>query len=98
MRRSLINDMVRLPERQVLPRAVDHALDLSRCAHARRAGQHIQMTTLDFKDAGMFIPLDHEERPFNCTAGRRQDSPEPTSASHRRARNGNSGGVASARV
>lgn len=66
MRRSLIHDAARLPERQVLPRPVDHTLDLSRCAHARRAGQRIRTTTLDFKDAFMSIPLDHEGRQYNC--------------------------------
>lgn len=68
IRRSLVNDAVRLPERQVLPRPVDHAVDLSRCAHARRPGHRIQTLTLDFKDAFMSIRLDERECPYNCTS------------------------------
>lgn len=35
MGRSVINDAVRPPERQVLLRPIDHAVDLTRCAHAQ---------------------------------------------------------------
>lgn len=75
MRRSLINDAMHLPARQVFPRLVDHAIDSSRCAHARRTGQRARTLTLDFKGAFMPIPLNHEPR------GHGRGPPQSTSAS-----------------
>ena len=48
------NDLVRLRERVVLPRAVDHALDL---ACAARSGGDPTTLILDFADAFNQIPL-----------------------------------------
>ena len=62
-----MNAAVRLPERQVLPRPIDHALDLVNLNSAREEGESLMVLVLDFKDAFMSIPLHEDEQPFNCT-------------------------------
>ena len=67
LRRNSVNAAVRLPERQVLPRPIDHALDLVNLNAARKAGESLVVLILDFKDACMSIPLHADVQPFNCT-------------------------------
>ena len=67
LRRNSVNAAVRLPERQVLPRPIDHALDLVNLNAARKEGESLMVLVLDFKDAFMSIPLHEAEQPFNCT-------------------------------
>ena len=61
-----VNRAVLLPERQVLPRGVDHARDLAVLAEQCLPGEGVETMVLDFKDAFMSIPLDKSERRFNC--------------------------------
>ena len=61
-----VNRAVLLPERQVLPRGVDHARDLAVLAAQCLPGEDVECMVLDFKDAFMSIPLDANERRFNC--------------------------------
>lgn len=67
LRRNSVNAAVRLPERQVLPRPIDHAMDLVNLNEARGEGESLMVLVLDFKDAFMSIPLHAAEQPFNCT-------------------------------
>ena len=67
LRRNGVNDAVRVPERQVLPRPIDHARDVADLAASRKPGDQLAILILDFKDAFMSIPLHEAERPFNCT-------------------------------
>ena len=53
---------MRIPERQVLPRAVDHALDL---ASASSKGQP-EVFICDFLHAFMTVPAAPSEARFNC--------------------------------
>ena len=64
LRRNGVNDAVRLPERQVLPRGVDHARDLALLSE--NGHDDMSVLILDFKDAFMSIPLHSAERPYNC--------------------------------
>ena len=57
------NEMVVLEERAVLPRGVDHAIDMAALLRARKL---IKVLILDFKDAFNHIPLKPEERRFCC--------------------------------
>ena len=67
LRRNGVNDAVLVPERQVLPRPVDHARDLADVASTRKPGDVVATLVLDFKDAFMSVPLHVGEQPFNCT-------------------------------
>ena len=67
LQRNQVNAAVRLPERQVLPRPTDHAKDMALLS--RNLGKHevALVLILDFANAFMSIPLDADERPYNCT-------------------------------
>ena len=67
LRRNGVNDAVVVPERQVLPRPVDHARDVADLASSRNEGDELAVLILDFKDAFMSVPLHPREQPFNCT-------------------------------
>ena len=66
LRRNRVNDAVRLPERQVLPRGVDHAVDMAKLTENSKTS-FLSVLVLDSKDALMSIPLAEEERPYNCS-------------------------------
>ena len=66
LRANLVNTAVELPERQVLPRGIDHGRDLAVLSSARRPGEDVHTMILDFKDAFMSVPLASVERRFNC--------------------------------
>jgi len=57
------NLLVALKERVVLPRGVDHALDL---AHLRAAHRQVRSLVLDYQDAFHWIPLHADEVRFCC--------------------------------
>merc|ERR1712085_77085 len=61
-----VNGAVALPERQVLPRGIDHGVDLATLGHDLAEGEGVFTLVLDFKDAFMSIPLHDDERRFNC--------------------------------
>ena len=63
LRANSVNRSVRLPERQVLPRPVDHARDMADLS-AHTNG--LSTLVLDFKDAFMSIPLHEAERRYCC--------------------------------
>ena len=63
LRANSVNLSVRLPERQVLPRPIDHARDL---ADLSAHEPWLSTLVLDFKDAFMSIPLHEEERRYCC--------------------------------
>ena len=62
LRRNYVNGCVGLPERQVLPRAVDHAADL---AHASASGD-AETLILDYKHAYMTVAAPPAEAMYNC--------------------------------
>ena len=70
LRRNLVNDCAAVPERQVLPRFVDHARDLA--AASATAGQTVdwrkwvETLILDFRRAFMTVPVAPGERRYNC--------------------------------
>ena len=66
LRANHVNATVRLPERQVLPRGVDHGKDMARLQANLVDGETLQTLILDFKDAFMSIPLSRSEWRFNC--------------------------------
>ena len=61
-----VNAAVVLPERQVLPRGIDHGRDLAVLAHELGEDEQIETLVLDFKDAFMSLPIHRLERRFNC--------------------------------
>ena len=63
LKANQVNSVARVPERQVLPRGLDHAQDLAELA------QHetLSVIVLDFKNAFMSVPLHPVERPFNVS-------------------------------
>ena len=61
-----MNLAVKLPERQVLPRGVDHGRDLAILSSDLREGEVVQTLVLDFKDAFMSLAIHPAERRFNC--------------------------------
>ncbi|CAK0816832.1 unnamed protein product, partial [Prorocentrum cordatum] len=67
LKTNRVNLAVSTHERAVLPRGIDHWVDLA--ALAQRAlgcsGGVVKVLILDFKDAFMSIPLHEEERRFN---------------------------------
>ena len=66
LRANQVNATVRLPERQVLPRGVDHGKDMARLQASMVEGEVLRTLILDFKDAFMSIPLSKSEWRFNC--------------------------------
>ena len=50
-------------ERVVLPRAVEHAVDLSDLA---AIGPHVATLVVDFSDALMVVPLHRNKQPYSC--------------------------------
>ena len=62
LRRNLINDRVLLPERAVLPRFVDHAVDV---ALASGKGE-CETFIMDYENAFMAVPSDPREDRYNC--------------------------------
>ena len=66
MRSNQVNAAVRLPERQVLPRGIDHGADLADLQAQLSEGDDVHTLVLDLKDAFMSIPVDAAERRFNC--------------------------------
>jgi hypothetical protein len=66
LRANHVNAAVRLPERQVLPRGIDHGIDLAIMAENLAENEVLVTMILDFKDAFMSIPLAKEEMRFNC--------------------------------
>ena len=65
-RRNWVNSAVEMPERQVLPRPIDHARDLGLLVEGLRKDEVLTTLVLDFKDAFMSVPLHPDERRFNC--------------------------------
>ena len=68
LKANRVNAAVSLPERLVLPRAIELASDLAALGSAREPGDVIMTGIIDFKDAFMSIPLASVERRFNCAA------------------------------
>ena len=66
LRRNGVNASVDLPERQVLPRPVDHAKALAKLARSAGKDEGVSVLVLDFRNAFMSIPLALTERRFNC--------------------------------
>ena len=70
MRHNFVNDCAAVPERQVLPRFLDHARDLAEAsAMAGETGsweQWVETLILDFRRAFMSVPVAADERRYNC--------------------------------
>ena len=66
LRANHVNSAVRLPERQVLPRGLDHGRDLAVLRDQAGEQSKVKTLVLDFKDAFMSIPLHPAEWRFNC--------------------------------
>ena len=66
LRKNNVNRAVSLPERQVLPRPIDHAVDLATLTQTKRKGDEVACMVLDFANAFMQVPLAKEEMRFNC--------------------------------
>ena len=66
LRANMVNAAVRLPERQVLPRGLDHGRDMAKLNSNMEADETLATLVLDFKDAFMSIPLHENEHRFNC--------------------------------
>ena len=66
LRANRVNDAVSLPERQVLPRPIDHAVALARFEQRRQSGHVLMVGVADFAEAFQSVPLDPRERRFNC--------------------------------
>jgi len=62
LRANSVNRVVRLPERQVLPRPIDHGRDLADLAALGRTSTLV----MDFEDAFMGVPIRAEEQRFCC--------------------------------
>ena len=63
---SGVNSLVTLPERQVLPRAADHARAAAELLSLQRPGESLETAILNFADAYMSVPLHRAELPFNA--------------------------------
>ena len=63
---NMVNLAVFLPERQVLPRGIDHGRDLAVMQADLQPGEVLQTLVLDFKDAFMSLAIHPSERRFNC--------------------------------
>ena len=68
LKRNHVNKAVVLPERQVLPRPIDHGVDIARLASELKPGAVLASMVLDFKNAFMQVPLVAEEMPYNCAS------------------------------
>ena len=66
LRANGVNNAVQLTERQVLPRGIDHGIDLAALAKSKTESEELFTLVLDFKDAFMSIPLHRDEQRFNC--------------------------------
>ena len=68
LRRNFVNDCAGVPERQVLPRFIDHARDLAAASATEGIDWEKAVDTLilDFKRAFMAIPVGEAERRYNC--------------------------------
>ena len=66
LRANRVNDAVHLPERQVLPRGLDHGVDLAVLADDCHEKERVATLVLDFRDAFNSVPLHPSERRFNC--------------------------------
>jgi hypothetical protein len=66
LRANHVNAAVQLPERQVLPRGVDHGRDMAKLAALRGNEEKVKTLILDFKDSFMSVPLSLGEQRFNC--------------------------------
>jgi hypothetical protein len=64
--RNSVNSAVKLAERQVLPRPLDHAKDVALLSEHLRNNEVVSTLVLDFKNAFMSVPLKDSERRFNC--------------------------------
>ena len=64
LRANGVNETISLPERQVLPRGLDHGIDLAVLGENRSEGVEVHTLVLDFKNAFMTIPLHPDERRF----------------------------------
>merc|ERR1712194_463030 len=62
LRANGVNGAVSVPERQVLPRGIDHGVDLALLGQGLSEGEDVFTLVLDFKDAFMSIPLHPDER------------------------------------
>ena len=68
LRRNGVNACAEIPERQVLPRFVDHAVDLAvASAEAARSGNSaFETLVLDYENAFMSVAVAPAEARFNC--------------------------------
>ena len=66
LRANHVNSAVALPERLVLPRPLEHALDLAELSAGQGSGEGLSIGIVDFADAFMSVPLAAAERRFNC--------------------------------
>ena len=62
-----MNAAMRLPERQVLPRPIDHAIDMAHLTQRLGKTEVASVLILDFQDAFMSLPIDERERRYNAT-------------------------------
>ena len=65
LKASSVNGASVVPERQVLPRFLDHARDI---ALASSSGSEVGVFVVDFKNAFMTLPLHQAELPFNTSS------------------------------
>ena len=68
LKANRVNSAVSLPERLVLPRAIELAADLAKMKAEQGPGDVIMTGIIDFSDAFMSIPLAACERRFNCAS------------------------------
>ena len=68
LRANNVNAAVELPERMVLPRPLELAIDLAQMTSGSRQGDVTMIGIVDFADAFMSVPLAGPERRFNCAA------------------------------
>ena len=66
LRINNVNRAVALPERQVLPRPVDHAVDFATLSQQKGKSDKMACMVLDFANAFMQVPLSKEEMKYNC--------------------------------
>ena len=68
LRRNGVNACAEIPERQVLPRFIDHAVDVAvaSLATADSGTEAFETMVLDFENAFMSVAVADAEAPFNC--------------------------------
>ena len=66
LRRNRVNSATVITERQVLPRPLDHAVNLAQLSNYDDCSA-TEILILDFADAFMSVPLAECERPYNVT-------------------------------